>query len=334
MARNEQLIRQHKLLQVLERTRFGSTLNELRDSLVDDLGLNSLHTRTLRRDVEALQAAGIDIITEELDRGKVWKLGPQANKAYAITATATELVALSMGREMLAPLSGTFIGQGIHSFWNRVEEVVPPSVWQHYQRCRETLFITGTPAKNYNSHQGILKTLERCVIQRRWCAIEYESLQQSKRSRIIAPRAIVFYHSSLYVIADESSHPEMPRHWKLDRISSADMSDEYFAASEEDYHDYLESGIGIFANQGVTRYVIRLNATAAKWVAEEPWHLQQELAVQEDGSTLLRVPAHHDMEVIPRLLGLCANAELLEPLSCRRAVAQLLNDMTGVYENG
>ena len=122
MARNEQLIRQHKLLQVLERTRFGSTLNELRDSLVDDLGLNSLHTRTLRRDVEALQAAGIDIITEELDRGKVWKLGPQANQAYAITATATELVALSMGREMLAPLSGTFIGQGIHSFWNRVDD--------------------------------------------------------------------------------------------------------------------------------------------------------------------------------------------------------------------
>ena len=39
MARNEQLIRQHKLLQILERYRFGRTLKELRDELVDELGL-------------------------------------------------------------------------------------------------------------------------------------------------------------------------------------------------------------------------------------------------------------------------------------------------------
>ena len=58
MARNEQLIRQHRLLQILERTRFGYTLLELRDALRDELGLTSLHTRTIRRDIDALQAAG------------------------------------------------------------------------------------------------------------------------------------------------------------------------------------------------------------------------------------------------------------------------------------
>ena len=61
MARNEQLIRQHKLLQILERTRFGYSLSELRDALRDELGLTSLHTRTLRRDIDALQAAGLDV---------------------------------------------------------------------------------------------------------------------------------------------------------------------------------------------------------------------------------------------------------------------------------
>ena len=61
MARNEQLIRQHKVLQILERVRFGKTLEEIRDDVVDELGLKSLSTRTLRRDLEALQAAGIDV---------------------------------------------------------------------------------------------------------------------------------------------------------------------------------------------------------------------------------------------------------------------------------
>ncbi len=43
MARNEQLIRQHKILQILERVRFGKTLGELQDEIVDELGLTSLH---------------------------------------------------------------------------------------------------------------------------------------------------------------------------------------------------------------------------------------------------------------------------------------------------
>ena len=75
MARNEQLIRQHKLLQLLEYSRFGRTLEELRGDLVADLGLSNLHERTVRRDVEALQAAGFDIQNDQVERGKVYKLG-------------------------------------------------------------------------------------------------------------------------------------------------------------------------------------------------------------------------------------------------------------------
>jgi len=331
VARNEQLIRQHKLLQALERARFGNTLAELRDGLVEDLGLSSLHTRTLRRDIEALQSAGIDIVNLDLQRGKVWKLGPNAKHAYTITATATELVALSLGRELLAPLSGTFIGQGINSFWKRVQEEVPESVWQHYQRCRQTLFITGTPSKTYENHQGFLKTLERCVVQHRWCHIEYSSLQHETSTRCIAPRAIVFYNSSLYVIAHEDICDSSPRHWKLDRISSAVALDEYFAPSEEDFHDHLDSGIGIFASEGTIIYHIRLSKAATKWVTEEPWHPRQELEVLDDGGALLKVPAHHDMDVIPRVLGFCANAEITQPESCRKVMMELLQNMVAMY---
>ena len=79
MARNEQLIRQHKILQILERSRFGRLLEEIRDDLVDELGLTSLHTRSVRRDLQALQAAGVDVDVHDSPRGRVWKLGPRAS---------------------------------------------------------------------------------------------------------------------------------------------------------------------------------------------------------------------------------------------------------------
>ena len=113
MARNEQLIRQHKVLQVLERVRFGKTLAELQADIMDELGLTSLHTRTLRRDLEALQAAGIDVDVHDSQRGKVWKLGPRAKSTTKISFSATELIALSLGREMLHPLAGTPFWMGI-----------------------------------------------------------------------------------------------------------------------------------------------------------------------------------------------------------------------------
>ncbi|MDB4640925.1 WYL domain-containing protein, partial [Pirellulaceae bacterium] len=122
MARNEQLIRQHKVLQILERVRYGKTLEEIRDDLVDELGLKSLHTRSVRRDLEALQAAGLDVDAHDSGRGKVWKLGPRAKSTYKITASATELIALSLGRDLLYPLVGTPFWIGIESFWNKIQE--------------------------------------------------------------------------------------------------------------------------------------------------------------------------------------------------------------------
>ena len=161
MARNEQLIRQHKLLQILERYRFGRTLSEVRDELVEELGLSSLHTRSVRRDVEALQAAGFDVQSVETDRGRVWKLGPRFKGAHKITASATELMALSLGRDLMHPLAGTPFWLGIESFWNKVQETLPAGVWAHYTKYRRILHVMGMPAKSYEKHQGMLKTINR-----------------------------------------------------------------------------------------------------------------------------------------------------------------------------
>ena len=331
MARNEQLIRQHRLLQILERTRFGYTLLELRDALRDELGLTSLHTRTIRRDIDALQAAGLDIDSIELDRGRVWKLGETTRTAYQINATATELLALSVGRDLLNPLNGTFIGQGITSFWNRVQDAVPENIWQHYERVRQILFVSGTPVKNYDSHRGILKTLERAILQHRWCDVVYSSLTRENSQRRISPRAIVFYNASLYVIAEEESQPNSVRHWKLDRLQNAEISDDYFKPEQEDYHDYLESGIGIYANEGSVVYEIALTDIGARWVEEEPWHPKQEITAVGDGEMILKVPGNHDMEIIPRVLAFGEHARIISPVPCKEAVVVILKRLLENY---
>ena len=337
MARNEQLIRQHKLLQILERYRFGRTLNELRDELVDELGLTSLHPRSVRRDLEALQAAGLDLSPHDSQRGRVWKLGPLFRGSHKITASASELIALSLARDLLTPLAGTPFWIGIESFWSKMRESLPQSVWEHYQKYREVLLVLGLPAKSYEKQLGILKTINRAILEHRVVEIAYQPLGQNEpMTRRIEPYGIALYQGSLYVIAEACEVEDVEhrvRHLKLDRFRRAVALDEWFKPRADfELRRHLRESIGIFSGGKTRNFRIRISAYAARWVEEDPWHPDQQIARQDDGSILLTVKAAHDLEVIPRVLALGAEAELLSPASSRKALAETLRRVVAQYE--
>ena len=337
MARNEQLIRQHKIIQVLERLRFGATLEELRDTVVEELGLSSLHTRSIRRDIEALIAAGMPIQDEETARGRVWKMSRADKGLQKVAITASELIALSMGRQLMLPLVGTQFWIGIESFWNKVKEQLPTSVWEHYQRYRRTLVVLGTPAKSYEKQQGMLKTVNRAIQEHRQLEIEYQSLGKPAQVRTIEPYGVVIYQSSIYVVATEEAKDgagtDRLRHWKLDRFLSATALDHWFKANENiDLESHLGQTVGIFSGAEPQTYVIQLSPSAARWVQEDPWHAQQTFEANPDGSGKLTVPAYHDMEIIPRVLALGNEAELLAPKSCRQLIAQTVAELGERYQ--
>ncbi len=337
MARNEQLIRQHKILQILEDFRFGRTLVEIRDELVEELGLTSLHTRSVRRDLEALQAAGFEVDVHSVQRGKVWKLGPRARSSHKITATATELMALSLGRDLLFPLAGTPFWTGIESFWNKLHDQLPSSVAAHYEKYRRVLYVLGMPAKSYASKQGVLKTMNRAILEHRLVEIEYQPPGRPAAVRCIEPYAIVFYQSSLYIIAAAHEIPEDQqrlRHWKLDRFLRATALDRWFKpAADFNLDDYLAHGLGIFSQGKPRNFRIHISARAAPWVLEDPWHPDQQVKKRRDGGIELSVRASHDLEIIPKVLALGSEAEIVAPASCRRAIAKLIGEMAQRYAN-
>ncbi len=338
MARNDQLIRQHKLIQLLEATRFGRTLSELRDDLVHDLGLTSLHTRSVRRDLEALQAAGFDVHSEEIERGRVWKLGSRHQGTHQITASATELMALSMSRELLTPLLGTPFWRGIETFWNKIQESLPDGVWRHYEKYRSILYVLGTPAKSYEDQKGTLSTINRAIIEHRVVEIEYSSIaSQTPRVRRIRPYAVALYHSSLYVVAvpdDAADSDDAIRHLKLDRFRRATALDEWFSPREDlDIARHLRESIGIFSGGKARDFKIRISAIASRYIKEDPWHPEQDVKDMPDGSIELTVKAAHDLEVIPKVLALGAEAEILSPTSARQEIANTVEKLSRMYEH-
>ncbi|WP_417746171.1 helix-turn-helix transcriptional regulator [Rosistilla oblonga] len=335
MARNEQLIRQHKILQLLEDARYGRTLDEIRDDLITDLGLSKLHERTVRRDIEALQSAGYDLDVETNQRGKVWKLGRVDRGIHKISATATELIALSIGRDLLNPLAGTQYWQGVESFWNKLEEEVPNGVYDHYSKFRETLCVYGVPTKTYEKHAGILRTINRAIVEHRIVEIDYQSPGRAGSTRRIEPYGLAIYQSSIYVIAaaEEVEDPkERMRHWKLDRFTKATALDEWFKPDPDvDIQTHLNRSFGIFSGEATESVQIRLSSFGAAWVREDPWHTEQQLDMQPDGGAILTVSSAHPRELMPKLLSLGAEAEVIGPESFRTAVTDVIARLAKTY---
>ena len=110
MARNNQIIRQWKLLQALETNRFGLTLRELAAQF-------EVTEMTVRRDLKGLEEAGFPIFADMLDDGnKKWRINNEVIHAPHVSFHLTEVLALYLSRELLRPLAGTQFSEGIRTF--------------------------------------------------------------------------------------------------------------------------------------------------------------------------------------------------------------------------
>jgi len=81
----------------------GKNLQEIADTLPRDY---PKHLRTIRRDVDALEAAGHPIINERVNGHVRWRLIEGYRNLPAINFSSSECAALLMAQHLLKPLKG------------------------------------------------------------------------------------------------------------------------------------------------------------------------------------------------------------------------------------
>ena len=140
MPRNDQVTRQWYLLRKLESSR-GAALQELVSSLPDDFPKNS---RTIRRDLEALERAGFPLVTEHSDGQTRWKLMEGFRNIPALGFSPTELMSLIFSRNLLKPLAGTEIQSSLDSALNKAAAALPPQGHDYVRQMERIRFIAIT----------------------------------------------------------------------------------------------------------------------------------------------------------------------------------------------
>lgn len=157
--------------------------------------------------------------------------------------------------------------------------------------------------------------------------------RDSNTERWVSPQRLVYYRDNWYL--DAWCHLRKGlRSFSIDRLhvireggSSKDIADEKLNAHYSDAY-------GIFAGRAKHKAVIRFSSSAARWVADEHWHTQQETRLLKDGGWEVTVPYSDPRELIMDILKYGADAKVIKPKILRETIKQKLKAATDQYEQG
>src|SRR5712691_5175916 len=126
MPRNAEVIRQWTILRAIEQARSGGiTIDELASQC-------SVTTRTIRRDLQALEEAGFPLFDDRShDDGRTrWAINGQAFRSVAAGLTLSELCALYFSRTLFEALSGTPFRDDLQSAFEKLSTTLAPHMRQ------------------------------------------------------------------------------------------------------------------------------------------------------------------------------------------------------------
>lgn len=311
MARGDQLARQWKIVQALIASRRGKSVPELAEMV-------ECHTRTVYRDLEALQFAGFPVTTARDGHRMVWSLLDGGHQTLPIPLSLPELLALYLGRRLAGALEGTVFHEALESLCEKIRALLPAEMVEQLERAQAGLSVGRTPVKPHAAYRGTIDLVNQAISQRRRLDMTYRAMrEQAETRRRVAPYRLLFFDGAFYVIGYCGLRRDV-RVFALDRIRRLDLTDEPFELpADVVLDDFLKPSFGVFLGPP-TAVRVRFAPEIAGYIAEKSWHASQKLRPQKDGSVVFEAEVAGTEEIKRWILTWGAQAVVLAPESLRK----------------
>ncbi len=311
-------MRQWCLLRQLESGR-GATLEELSRALPDGV---PKHLRTLRRDLEALEAAGFPLYTERADGRVRWRLLEGFQRIPGLGFSATELMALAFSRGLLKPLEGTQIQGALDSALQKAEAALPPPSLAYLRGLHDIFAVGLGPHKRYREHRETVDRLTEAIGKGRTVQMRYYAASRDRTTRReVDPYRLWYAAGGLYLVAFCHLRREV-RLFAVERIRALTLTDRpYQMPLHFDLEAYVQDALVVMRGRPATVELLFDRPTAA-WVRDRVWHPSQEATRLRAGRLRLRLKVAETPEVVGWILSFAGGAQVIGPPSLREAVRQ------------
>ena len=329
MSRNDQAVRLLVVLQKLETSRQGITLELLAESLAPG---STRHPRTLRRDLAALEEAGYPLVTERINGHTCWRLLEGFRNVPGLRFSPTELMALTFSRRLIAPLEGTELHSSLQSALGKAAAALPPQGVALVQQLDGTFTVGLGPHKRYRQHRETIDRLTRAIADKTTIQLRYDSASRGRTTRReVDPYRLWYASGGLYLIGYCHLRSE-PRMFAVERIKSVTPTDHpYQIPLHFDLDAFVQDSLTVMRGPRVDVELEFDKATAA-WVKDRVWHPTQSSKRVKGGGLRMTLSVADSRELVGWVLSFGSGVRVRKPESLAATVLEEAQRIVG--QNG
>jgi predicted DNA-binding transcriptional regulator YafY len=277
-------------------------------------------TRTIYRDIDTLNAAGIPIVTYPGVHGGVGIL-PEF-KIEKNLFTSEDLTSLLTG---LSSINSAFSTSEITNALIKLRGIIPGKKLKEIEKKTNRVIIDLTPWKNTNNTSSNLKTIKSAMDKNKILNFKYEDRQRKKSSRKIEPYRIMLKGTDWYVEGFCLLRNDF-RYFKLSRISGLKITAKTFIPRDIPEAD-TERG-------PLLENIIRLKVAVDESLKGEfiESYGEQCFISEEKNRYIADIPFADNEYNFRLLMGFADRCEILEPENIRNEFIQRLKRAAARYD--
>ena len=327
--RNAEVIRQWQILREVESHRTGVTIHELAERV-------DVTTRTIRRDLQALQEAGFAVYDEGGEQEtKRWRLDAHPFRTLQEGLTVADVAALYLSRSVVEALSGWPLAEELRSAFAKLDRALNPRMREFLATLPQVVSAKTGPRARHDSAALIDSTrrLFEAVRDRHIVEMRYFSARSNRAKTYVAhPYRLALAQGGVYLVAWVPPYDEF-RTFAVERIERLSIKDETFRKTRDLPADLFGASMGVFWAPAEP-IELEFDARVAPYVRGRVWHDSQVLEDLADGRLKVTLEVSNDWALRSWVLGFGASVKVVRPTALSDAVLDEFKRGCARYEPG
>jgi len=325
--RNAEVIRQWQILREIEGRRTGVTIHELAK-------LADVTTRTIRRDLQALQEAGFAVYDEgEENETKRWRLEAQPFRALQEGLSVSDVAALYLSRALVEAMPGWPLASELREAFAKIERSLNDRMREFLATLPQVMSAKIGPGADPNA--GALVDVTRRLLEatrgKRIVSMRYFSASTNRVKQYeVHPYRLALATGGVYLIAWVPDYDEF-RTFAAGRIERLTVEEKTFRQTRALPDNLFSQSLGVFWGEP-ERIEVEFEASVTPFVRGRVWHESQVVEELPGGRLRMVLNVSNDWALRSWLLGFGAGVRVVSPAHLASALKDEFRRAVALYE--
>lgn len=286
--------------------------------------------RTVHRDREVLQLAGIPVDYEEDD--KCLRIR-QDFRFPSVNVTEDEAI----GQGTAAAITtgpGLDINDGARPVTQKLAATSKEDLAQILADAEQLVAVIDLKLADHSRHRDIIRTVQWALVKSKQLTGTYRSPHEPDEVKLhLHPYRLCLCKQAWYLIARPDGD-DAPRTYRVARFKTLRMLDANAQVPQNfDLKEYFGNAWAVYRGEQSYAVDILFTKEAAATVTEGIWHHTQKVRKNKDGSVTLTFQVDGLNEIVRWVLGWGSRARVIQPPELRDLIVAQLNESIRAYES-